>query len=122
MLPLPKAESPSLMNDVFITSTGAFLPGPPIDNEQVEDVLGLVNGKKSKLKRRILKSNGIQKQHYAIDAEQKAQFQNEDMAVAAARQCLERSFIDPSDVGMLGGHHPRRYGAARLWFSGTSRP
>ena len=89
------------MNDVFITSTGAFLPGPAIDNEQVEDVLGLVNGKKSKLKRRILKSNGIQKRHYAIDAEQQTQFQNEDMAVAAARQCLERSFIDPKDVGML---------------------
>ena len=89
------------MNDVFITSTGAFLPGPPIDNDQVENVLGLVNGQKSKLKRRILKSNGIQTRHYAIDAEQKTQFQNEDMAVAAAKQCLDRSFLDGRDVGMI---------------------
>ena len=89
------------MNEVFITSTGAFLPGPPIDNDQVEEVLGFVNGQKSKLKRRILKSNGIQKRHYAIDAEQQTQFQNEDMAVAAANQCLERSFVDAHDVSML---------------------
>ena len=58
------------MNEVYITSTGAFLPGPPIDNDEIENVLGLVNGKKSKLKRRILKSNGIKTRHYAIDAEQ----------------------------------------------------
>ena len=39
---------------VYITSSGHFLPGPAIDNEQIEPVLGLVHGKPSRLKRRIL--------------------------------------------------------------------
>jgi 3-oxoacyl-[acyl-carrier-protein] synthase III len=89
------------MNEVFITSTGAFLPGPPIDNDHVEETLGLVNGQKSRLKRRILKSNGIQTRHYAINSEQQTTHQNEEMAVAAAKTCLDGAFIDTHDVGML---------------------
>ena len=89
------------MNDVFITSTGAFLPGPPIDNEEVENTLGLVNGQKSRLKRRILKSNGIKTRHYAINAQQQTTHQNEEMAVAAAKQCLDGAFIDAMEVSML---------------------
>ena len=43
----------------YITATGAFLPGPPIDNDEMEAVLGLVHGERSRLKARILKANGI---------------------------------------------------------------
>jgi len=89
------------MNDVFITSTGAFLPGPPINNDEVEKTLGLVHGQKSRLKRRILKSNGIKTRHYAIDDQQKTTHQNEEMAVAAAEKCLDGAFINRDDVGML---------------------
>ena len=56
---------------VYINSTGRFLPGPAIDNESIEDVLGLVDGKPSRLKKRILKNNGIQTRHYAINAQHK---------------------------------------------------
>jgi 3-oxoacyl-[acyl-carrier-protein] synthase-3 len=53
--------------NVYVTSTGAFLPGPPVDNTEIEHILGFVEGKPSRLKARILKSNGIQTRHYAID-------------------------------------------------------
>jgi 3-oxoacyl-[acyl-carrier-protein] synthase-3 len=33
----------------FVTSTGAFLPGPAIDNAAIEEVLGCVEGKPSRL-------------------------------------------------------------------------
>ena len=28
----------------YLTGTGAFLPGPPIDNAQIEDILGSRGG------------------------------------------------------------------------------
>ena len=46
--------------NAYITSTGAFLPGPPIGNDEMEDILGRVGGKSSRLRPRILKANGIQ--------------------------------------------------------------
>ncbi len=86
---------------VYITSTGAFLPGPPIGVDEVEEVLGLVNGQPSRLKKRILKANGIKTRHYAIDAQGRTTHSNTEMASRAARACLERSPLEPSDIGML---------------------
>ena len=85
----------------FITSTGRFLPGPPIGVDEVEDVLGLVDGKPSRLKRRILKANGITTRHYAVDSAGRTTHTNTDMAVAAARACLERSPLEAADIGLL---------------------
>lgn len=85
----------------YITSTGAFLPGPPIDNSQIEEVLGKVNGRPSRLKTRILKANGIQKRHYAIDSAHRTLYSNADMAIAASRQCLDASPVPARSVGML---------------------
>jgi len=86
---------------VYITSTGAFLPGPPVDNDEMEEILGLVNGKKSRLKRRILKANGIVTRHYAIDKDHNTLFSASDMAVKAAERCLEQSTLSTSQVKML---------------------
>jgi 3-oxoacyl-[acyl-carrier-protein] synthase-3 len=85
----------------YVTSTGAFLPGPPIDNDRIETILGLVNGKPSRMKSRILKSNGIQTRHYAIDQEHRTTHSNADMAVAAARKCLDESPVPAKSIGML---------------------
>ena len=80
------------MMDVYITSTGAFLPGPPIAVEEVEDVLGAVNGKPSSLRVQIQKANKIQTRHYAIDKNQRTTHSNTEMASNAALQCLDRAF------------------------------
>ena len=42
------------MKPVYITSVGAFLPNEPVDNDRMERVLGLVGGKPSRLRERIL--------------------------------------------------------------------
>lgn len=59
------------MYGAFINSIGKFLPGNPISNPEMEDYLGLVNDRPSKVKSRILKSNGIQQRYYALDKNQK---------------------------------------------------
>ena len=47
------------MNEVYITASGAFLPNKAVSNEEMEDFLGRINGKDSRVKERILKQNGI---------------------------------------------------------------
>jgi 3-oxoacyl-[acyl-carrier-protein] synthase-3 len=51
----------------YITRTSAFLPNAPVENEQMEALLGRVNGKPSRARRVILRNNGIRLRHYAID-------------------------------------------------------
>lgn len=89
------------LSQAYITSTGTFLPGDPIDNESIENKLGYVHGKPSKLKKRILSSNGILTRHYALDDEQRSTHQNRDLAVAAVRQCMMDSEIDDKALDLL---------------------
>ncbi|WP_341886617.1 beta-ketoacyl-ACP synthase III [Variovorax sp. YR752] len=56
-----------MTTDVFLTRTAAFLPFSPVSNEDIEEVLGRIGGKVSRARRLILRSNGIQSRHYAID-------------------------------------------------------
>ncbi|MDQ0068777.1 3-oxoacyl-[acyl-carrier-protein] synthase-3 [Variovorax boronicumulans] len=56
-----------MTTDVFLTRTAAFLPFSPVSNEDIEEVLGRIGGKASRARRLILRSNGIQSRHYAID-------------------------------------------------------
>lgn len=85
----------------YITSTGAFLPGPPITNDEMEDILGYVDGGKSRLRHRILKANGIVTRHYAIDAEHNTNYSVTDMGVRAAQDCLESVPVPVNKIGML---------------------
>lgn len=52
---------------VYITRTASFLPNAPVDNDHIEDVLGLVGGRPSRARRLVLRNNGIRSRHYAID-------------------------------------------------------
>ena len=56
-----------MRSEVFLTRTGAYLPFAPVGNDEIEDVLGRVGGKPSRARRIVLRNNGIQTRHYAID-------------------------------------------------------
>ena len=86
---------------VYITSSGHFLPGPAISNDEIEPLLGQVHGKPSRLKRRILQSNGIQTRHYAIDSSHNTTISNSAMAARASEQCLAQSYLGKRQIKML---------------------
>lgn len=88
-------------NSVYITSLGKFLPGSPVTNERVEDYLGLIGGKPSRLKARILKQNGIQTRFYALEPCGKVNFSNYELAAKAVEDALSRSEIDRQNVNFL---------------------
>ena len=53
----------------YITDISAFLPNPPVDNDNMERILGQVGDRPSRARRMVLRSNGITSRHYAIDPE-----------------------------------------------------
>lgn len=85
----------------YVTSTGAFLPGPPIGNDEMESVLGVIAGRPSRLRGKILKANGIVTRHYAIDASHRTTHSVSEMGAAAAHVCLDRVAMPLRSIGML---------------------
>ena len=85
----------------YITHVGKYLPGAPIANDAMEDYLGHVDGRPSRVKSRILKSNGIQQRYYALDQQQRTTISNAQMAAAAVRDVLSQSGLNPRAVDLL---------------------
>jgi 3-oxoacyl-[acyl-carrier-protein] synthase-3 len=86
---------------VFITGTGAYLLGEPVESDAIEQRLGLVAGKASRLRARILKSNGIKKRHYALDDKQRTTELNEELAAKAVTSALKDRGLFLDEVQML---------------------
>lgn len=55
------------MNEVYITRLAKYLPNRPVENEEMEKFLGMIDGKPSRAKRIILHNNQIKTRYYAID-------------------------------------------------------
>ena len=75
------------MTDCYITSTGSYLPGEPVDNQSINQYLGKVIGE-AQVQRRILAANGIQTRHYALDKKQNATHSLYELAAEAVKDCL----------------------------------
>jgi len=81
--------------DVYLTRTASFLPLEPVGNDEMESVLGMVGGKPSKARRLVLRNNGIQHRHYALDRiTGKAVMSNAQMAAAAVKGLGEVGKVD----------------------------
>jgi len=85
----------------YITSVGAYLPGEPIGNDDLQSYLGTIPGGSDRLRRRMLDANGIEKRHYAIDRDGKSTMLNEELAERAVLAALGSRGLTAEDVGML---------------------
>lgn len=85
----------------YITRIGKYLPGQPITNDEVELYLGTIGGKASRIKRRILASNGIQQRYYALDRYQTTTHLNHQLAANAVRDVLNQVDLEPGAIDLL---------------------
>ena len=93
--------------DVFLTRTAAFLPFSPVDNEEMEARLGQVGGRPSRARRLVLRSNGIESRHYAIDPTTGAQaMSNAQLTAQAVRALGDVREIGPVDLLATGTSLP----------------
>lgn len=95
--------------NVFITKAAKFLPGEPIGNEEMEDYLGMVDGKPSRARRIILKRNGIKQRYYALDKNGNVTHTNVEMAALAIRGLADEHFsLEDIDVLACGTASPEQ--------------
>ncbi len=91
-----------LTNKVFIADIASFLPNAPVVNDKIEDVLGMVDGQKSRSRRIVLRSNGIITRHYAIDPTSgKFTHNNAKMTAEAVRELLKKSSVRLDEIDCL---------------------
>ncbi|WP_406828381.1 3-oxoacyl-[acyl-carrier-protein] synthase III C-terminal domain-containing protein [Microbulbifer sp. ARAS458-1] len=89
------------MQDAFITGSGSFLPGVPLDNREMESRIGFLGEHSRKLKALTLRQNGIRHRHYALDAEGTPQFTNAEMAARAVEAACDAARRDPVQLQYL---------------------
>ena len=89
-----------MLSKVYINKTAAYLPFDPVNNDEMEAVLGMVGGKPSRARRVILRSNGIQSRHYAIDrATGRVAMTNAQMTARAIRALGEVGHVELLSCG-----------------------
>lgn len=85
----------------YITNLAVFLPNAPVANDDMENVLGKVNGQPSRARRIILRSNGIKTRYYVLDpATGRATHTNAALTAAAIRGLGNGSF-DLDEIDLL---------------------
>ncbi|WP_019503079.1 beta-ketoacyl-ACP synthase III [Pseudanabaena sp. PCC 6802] len=89
------------MHTAYINSIGKFLPNDPIANDEMEDFLGKIGDRPSKVRSRILKSNGIQQRYYALDRQQNTTHRTSEMAALAVRDALALADRDAKEIDLL---------------------
>jgi 3-oxoacyl-[acyl-carrier-protein] synthase III len=87
--------------NAYITAAGAYLPGPPVGNDEIAARLGGVDERGDRLRRRILAANGIAKRHYALDAQGNTTELNEELAANALHAALDERGLGAADLDML---------------------
>ncbi len=79
----------------------AFFPNEPVDNDHIEEVLGMVDGNPSLVKRIVLKSNKIKTRYYAIDPVSNETTHSNAQMAAAAIENLEDAGFDINSAEVL---------------------
>jgi 3-oxoacyl-[acyl-carrier-protein] synthase III len=78
---------------VYITRLAAHLPNAPVGNDDMERMLGQVNSRPSRARRMVLRSNGIQTRHYAIDPQTlQPTHTNASLTAEAVRRLVDEQF------------------------------
>jgi len=91
-----------MTRNAYITDLASFLPNAPVGNDDIEKVLGQVNGKPSRSRKIVLRNNGIQTRHYAIDpATGRHTHTNAQLAAEAVRALGHKSGFDLQTLACL---------------------
>lgn len=89
-----------MMKDVYITRVSKFLPNSPVDNEQMEEKLGVIDGQASKARRLVLRNNKIKSRYYAIAEDGTVTHNNAQLAAASVEALCDDEF-KAEDIELL---------------------
>jgi 3-oxoacyl-[acyl-carrier-protein] synthase-3 len=89
------------MENVFVTTTSQFLPGPPVGNAQMADYIGRLTPAAERLGRLTLRQNRIHGRHYAIRPDGSSDWTVAKLAAEAVRALVAQAEVDPGEIGFL---------------------
>jgi 3-oxoacyl-[acyl-carrier-protein] synthase-3 len=89
------------MQPVYVTATGACLPGDPIGNDEMADYIGRLSPEAERLGRLTLRQNRIRKRHYALRPDGSSDWTVAKLAGQAVRTLLHGAGIDRSAIGFM---------------------
>ncbi|HLV43234.1 MAG TPA: beta-ketoacyl-ACP synthase III [Brumimicrobium sp.] len=94
------------MKNVYITKASKFLPNHPIDTEEMGEIIGFINGSE-RVKRIVLRNNGIVTRYYAIDKSGKITHSNAELTYKAIEGLLGEKFkIEDVELLSVGTSSP----------------
>jgi len=94
-------------NQVYINNISKFFPNEPVSNDEMETILGLVNGKPSRSKNIVLRQNGIKNRYYVIDKKGDINFSNAEITANAIKSLETNNFsLDSLEVLSCGTSLP----------------
>ena len=86
---------------VYITAAGAYLPGEPVANDEIDSRLGSLGEGSERIRRRMLEANGIRTRHYALAEGGHLTMLNEEIAANAVAAALKERGTTIDEVGMM---------------------
>jgi len=98
-----------MSNNVYINRFSAFFPNEPVENDDMEQYIGLVNAKSLLAKRLILGKNGITKRYYALNKAGEVTHTNVQMAASAVHGLMDEQLtLDRIDLLACGTASPEQ--------------
>ncbi len=80
------------MADVFVSKISSYFPNAVVENDEMEDYLGYIDGKPSRSRPIVLRENKIQKRYYALNKQQEPTHSNAQMTAEAIRMLQDDTF------------------------------
>jgi 3-oxoacyl-[acyl-carrier-protein] synthase III len=80
------------MEDVYITRIAKYLPNEPVSNDEMEGILGMVNGEPSRARPLVLVQNGINTRYYAHNRKGEPTHSNAQLTAEAVRNLADGDF------------------------------
>src|SRR5512140_937680 len=88
--------------EVYINDVAAYLPNDSVDNDHIEAIVGRIHSLPSRIKRRILNNNKIERRHYAIDPATGAlTHTNAELTAEAIRRLSPHPGFTPEEIQCL---------------------
>jgi len=94
---------------VYINRFSSFFPNEPVENDEIEQYIGLVNAQSNIAKRLVLNKNGIKRRYYALNKAGEVTHTNTDIAANAVRGLLDEHLtLDQIDLLACGTTTPEQ--------------
>ena len=88
--------------EAYITDIASFLPNKPVDNQNIEKILGMVHQIPSRTRAIILRNNKIRERYYAIDPDSgRCTHSNAQLAAEAVRRLQPHAGFSTDQIECL---------------------